>query len=160
MRVPKIMRIWTAPLVAALLVGCSPTIEDKYPANLIGDIRPLCGEAAAAATRVTGPVKPILTTDLDSFEVSQVATRQFRGGAWALDEYVWQTGLARIWLGPPEGYRERQTLHQDLETVPLEGCGTWLNRVSLETIARRIDGRTMTYAEYVARFWEVLRTAF
>lgn len=156
MRVPKVLHIWAAPLAAALLVGCSPTIEDQYPANLIGDMRPLCGEAAPVATRVTGPIKPILTPDLSSFDLSRVATRQYRSDMWALDEYVWQTGLARIWLGPPRTYHERQARHQEVETVPLKGCGTWIDSVTLETIARRIDRRTMTYAKHVAPFGKFL----
>jgi len=160
MRVRTIVRIWAALLAAALLAGCAQSIEDGYPANLIGDMRPLCGDAAPAATRVTGLVRPILTTDLSSFELAQVAAGQFRGGAWALDEYVWQTGLARIWLGPPGAFNERQARYQEVETVPLEGCGTWLNRVTLETIARRIDRRTMTYAKHVAPFGKFLARHF
>lgn len=149
----KIMdRAWLVPLVAALLAACSPTVDHRELPDPIADMRPLCGEAAPADTRVTGPVTPVLATELVSRDADRVATRQYRTEAWALDEYIWQTGLARIWLGPAEVHRTQYAVLRHDETATLQGCNTWLNRVTLETIARRIDADTITRTGHAAPF--------
>jgi hypothetical protein len=69
-----------------------------------------------------------------------MASRHYRDRDWAVDEYVWQTGMARVWFGGPEQYGARTRRIDERERAGADApCDAVVNRRKPDKIAERMD---------------------